>query len=154
MLFLLFRLGEARYALEARRLAEVLPLIGLKPLPGSPAGVAGVMNLRGAPLPVLDLSALALRRPAQRLLSTRIMVVRDDAVDGTLRLLGLIAEQATETVRRDPGEFCAAGIDNPTTPYLGPVLPDPLGLIQWIEPRRLLPDSVASMLFLRVEEAT
>ena len=76
MLFLLFCLGADRYAIEAAQVSEVLPLITIKALPQAPPGVAGVINLRGAPVPVIDLSALALGRSASPWLSTRIVVVR------------------------------------------------------------------------------
>ena len=41
MLFLLFRLGHDRYALEARRVVEVVPLLALKKIPQAPRGVVG-----------------------------------------------------------------------------------------------------------------
>ncbi len=64
MLFILFQLGSDRYALPAGQVAEVLPLVALKALLGAPAGVAGLIDYRGTAVPVIDLSALALGRPA------------------------------------------------------------------------------------------
>ena len=49
MLFLLFQLGKDRYALEASRVVEVVPLLALKQLPQAPKGVAGIFNYRGPP---------------------------------------------------------------------------------------------------------
>src|SRR5688572_9662286 len=108
MLFLLLQLGTDRYALDARVVAEVLPLVTLKQLPRAPAGVAGVFDYRGAPVPVIDLCELTLGRPAQRRLSTRIVLTHHDTGGGERRLLGLIAENATATLRRDPAEFTAS----------------------------------------------
>jgi chemotaxis-related protein WspB len=152
MLFLLFRLGEDLYALEAGRIGEVLPLVRIKSLPGTPAGIAGLINHRGAPVPVIDLSVLTMGRPAPHKLSTRIVLVRDTASDGTPRWLGLVLEQATETLRRDPGDFLSSGLGNAGRSYLGPVLPDDRGLIQWIDPRKLLPEDVRDMLFCDLAE--
>jgi len=50
MLFLLFQLGQDRYALEASRVIEVLPLVSLKRIPQAPRGVAGLFNYRGRPV--------------------------------------------------------------------------------------------------------
>ena len=152
MLFLLFQLGSDHYAIEAAQVSEVLPLIAIKALPRAPPGVAGLINLRGVPVPVFDLSLLALGRPAPPRLSTRIVVVRYYAPDGVPRSLGLIAEQVTEIMRCEPSAFVAAGIANPTALWLGPVAPDPRGLIQWIDVARILPPSIRDLLSRALED--
>ena len=76
MLFLLFELEVDRYALPARDVVEVLPLVALKRVPRAHAGVAGVMEYRGQAVPVIDLCALVVGRAAARRVSTRILVVR------------------------------------------------------------------------------
>jgi chemotaxis-related protein WspB len=153
MLFLLFRLGQDRYALEAAQVAQVIPLVDVKKIPHAPLGVAGVFNFRDAPVPLIDLSQLALGRPAQVRLSTRIVLVRYPDAQGKARLLGLVAEQATETVRLEPGEFRDAGVTAEGAPYLGPVLTAPDGLIQWIDADKLLSASVREALFNTAEQA-
>ena len=153
MLFLLFQLGNDRYALEAGRVVEVLPLVELKGLPQTPPGVAGVFNYRGQPVPAVDLCALTLQRPAQECLSTRIIVVRCPGAKGQSHLLGLIAEQATETLRRNRQDFVNAGLKVDSAPYLGPVLLDMRGMIQWIHEDRLLPAHVRESLFTQAQFA-
>src|SRR6185503_19851205 len=101
MLFLYFQLGVDRYALDCSQVVEVVPLLGIKRIPQAPAAVAGVFNYRSKPVPVIDLSRLALGRPARPHMSARIIVVTYPGEDDTQHLLGLIAEKATETVRRD-----------------------------------------------------
>lgn len=157
MLFLLFQLGTDRYALAAQDVVEVLPLIALKQLPHAPHGVAGLLNYRGQPVPVLDLSLLALDRPAAQRVSTRLLITRCDVPDATGRpaqkLLGLLVERATEAVAKDPTDFVPAGVDSPAARYLGPVAPDPRGFIQRIDLAVLLTDELRAALFLaRVEE--
>lgn len=49
-----FRLGEQRFAVHLTRVREVLRLAGLRRLPGVERPMAGVMDLRGTPLPVYD----------------------------------------------------------------------------------------------------
>jgi purine-binding chemotaxis protein CheW len=50
-----FGLAAERYAVEARHVQEVHPFLDLTPLPGAPAFVLGIVNVRGRILPVLDL---------------------------------------------------------------------------------------------------
>ena len=50
----LFRLAEEMYAIAAALVREVLPLTQLTPIPCTPPFVAGVFNLRGRILAVID----------------------------------------------------------------------------------------------------
>jgi chemotaxis-related protein WspB len=147
VLFLVFQLGQDRYAFNTAHVAEVLPLVGITPVPQAPAGVAGVFNHHGTPVPVIDLSELTIGRPAERRLNTRIVLVHYPDREGTLRLLGLIAERASEVVRHEPTDFVSSGIVNGRTSCLGPVVADARGLIQWIDVGTLLSPAVRDVLF-------
>jgi chemotaxis-related protein WspB len=147
MHFLLFQLGKDRYVLDIGQVAEVLPLVRLKQIPQAPLAVAGVFDFHGDPVPVIDLSQMALGCPAQRYLSTRIILAHYPDGNGEKRLLGLIAERVTETIRREPSDFVTSGIDNDAAPYLGPVATDARGLIQWVEVGQLLTPAVRDLLF-------
>src|SRR4051812_49435313 len=131
MLFLLFQLGNDRYALEASRVVEVVPLLELKRIPQAPKGFAGVFNYRGRPVPAIDLCQLSLGEPAAERLSTRIIVTNCSDARGRGQLLGLIAKHATETLRREASDFVDPGFKFGSAPYLGPILLDPKGAIQW-----------------------
>jgi purine-binding chemotaxis protein CheW len=50
-----FGLASERYAIERRYVQEVHPLRELTPLPGTPAFILGIVNVRGRIVPVLDL---------------------------------------------------------------------------------------------------
>jgi len=147
MLFLLFQMGKDRYALEASRVVEVVPMLALKRLPQAPPGVAGIFNYRGRPVPAVDLCELATGTPARERLSTRIILVNYRPENGTEHLLGLIAENATEVLRKNSQEFVDPGITIGAAPYLGRVLMDAQGPIQWIHEQRLLPAQVRELLF-------
>ncbi len=111
MLFLLFQIGNDRYALDCRHAVEVIPYLALKKIPQAPRGLAGIFNYRGRPIPALDLCEMAFDRPARELLSTRIIVVNFiDPASRTEQCLGLIAERATGMMRRDENDFVNAGI--------------------------------------------
>jgi chemotaxis-related protein WspB len=146
MLFLLFQLGDDRYALEATHTVEVMPFVAVKRIPQSPRGVAGVFNYRGRPVPALDLCQLTLGRPARELLSTRIIVVNFADAVGKIQWAGLIAEQATGMMRREASEFIDPGVTVAAAPYLGPVLTDERGVIQLLRPEFFLSDAARQLL--------
>ncbi|MEX3775749.1 chemotaxis protein CheW [Pseudomonas sp. MYb118] len=147
-LFLVFRIGSERYALQASEIAEVLPRLPLKPVAQAPEWVAGVFAYRGAVVPVIDLSALAFGVAAQARTSTRLVLVNYRAHDGAeARWLGLILEQATDTLRCNPADFQPYGLDNRQAPWLGPVREDAQGLLQWVRVADLLDERVRALLF-------
>lgn len=147
-LYLLFRIGPDRYALDAGDVVEVLGMRGFKQVPGTPPWVAGMFDCRGVAVPAIDLSALAGSGAAVMVTSTRLALVRYQP-DGQAqaRLLGLILEQATETVHYDPAAFQPAGLDTPSARYLGPVLSDTRGMVQAVRVADLLPEAVRGLLF-------
>jgi purine-binding chemotaxis protein CheW len=55
---LVFAVGSERYALPATQVHEIRPLGWLTPLPGTPAFLAGLINVRGRIVPVVDLRPL------------------------------------------------------------------------------------------------
>jgi chemotaxis-related protein WspB len=149
VLFLIFQLGEDRYALEAQSLVEILPLAQVKALPQAPTGIAGILDFHGVTLPVIDLSALALGRPAAARISTRILIV--EIPNG--RRFALIAERANEMLRREAADFIKPEVTIEAAPYLGPVTRDSRGIVQWITPQKFFSPAVSDALFQQVREA-
>lgn len=148
VLFLQFRIAGERYALRAIEVAEVLPRLPLKPIAHAPDWVAGVFAYRGAVVPVIDLCALTFGTPARIRTSTRLVLVHYRPEQGSeTKLLGLILEQATDTLRCDPADFQPYGLDNRQAPYLGPVRKDEQGLLQWVRVADLLDDQVCALLY-------
>jgi chemotaxis-related protein WspB len=147
MLFILFQIGRDRYALSAGSIIEVLPLMNLKKVPCAPAAVVGVLNYRGTPVPVIDLNEMTVGQPAARRLSTRIILVKYPLDAEHSRVLGLIAEHATNMVQRSIQDFIETGVESEDARYLGRVTNDTGGLIQWIEVERLLTPEVRDVLF-------
>ncbi len=141
-LYLLFSLGKERYALAAREVVAVLPRVLLKHIPGAPAWVAGVFAFRGHLVPVIDLCHLSLGTPALQRTSTRTVLVHYQG-----RQLGLILEQASDTLRCAADDFRDYGLSSAASPYLGPVLETPGGLVQRIHIEQLLPADVQALLF-------
>ncbi|MCJ1887653.1 chemotaxis protein CheW [Pseudomonas sp. LA21] len=153
-LYLQFRLGADRYALDVHDVIEVLPLPVLKRVPEAPAWVAGLYVNRGEPLPVIDLSQLAFGHSAPRRTSTRLVLVRYRADEQAgEQHLGLILEQATHTLRRDPAAFHDYELDNGSARYLGPVLEDEQGLLQRVRVDQLLTAEARERLLRDAERA-
>ena len=147
MLFLVIHLGADRYALDVTEIEEVLPVVQMAQVPGAPPEVAGIFNYRGAPVPAIDLSQLTLGRPARNCFSTRIVVVRLVDERGVVRLLGVIAERATKTVRLAADSFKDAAVSCANALHQGSVIMDAEGMIQRAHFERLLPPSVRSQFF-------
>jgi chemotaxis-related protein WspB len=146
MLFLIFQLGEDRYAVEAKRVAEVLPLLELTRLPQAPKGIIGIFNLRGRPVPAIDLNQLTSGQPARERLTTRIIVIHHIDEDGNSQPLGLIAESVTQMLRKDAGEFVSSGVKLGSAPYLGPVLLEAAGPIHWLRAEHLVTEPIRQLL--------
>jgi len=141
MLFLVFQSGGHRYALDADRIVEVLPLVSVHEMARVPGEVAGLLIYRGASVPVIDLSQLLDGRPAVQRLSTRVVIAEYPLEDGERRLVGFIAERATETIRREITDFVHSRMVNAAAPYLGAVTTDARGLVQRVDITRILPAS-------------
>jgi chemotaxis-related protein WspB len=147
MLLLLLKIGQDRYALPASRMIEVVPLVSLKKIPQALPGVAGIFSYHGQPVPVIDLTELTIGTPCQRRVSTRIILVDYPDAAGQKQILGLMAEQASETVQRGKADFLNAGVAVKTAPYLGSVLMDRRGIIQCLEIEKLLSPQLRELLF-------
>jgi chemotaxis-related protein WspB len=149
MLFLLFELDGERYALDARDVAHVLPLVPVRPIPGTPPWIAGVIDHARAPVPVIDLAMLALGRPARAVMSTRLVLVRErpEADGAPLRLIALMLECATRTKSLAADAFGEGGIATPEARWLGPVAHDENGFVQWVKVDQLLDARVRALLF-------
>ncbi len=147
MLLLVFEAGNNRYGIEASEIIEVIPVVSFQRIPHAPVYVAGLLNYRGAVVPVIDLQALLGENPARRLLSTRIMVVRFPSAAGPDRQLGLLAERITETRRCEAADLQPAGVQPEGAKYLGPVLADSGSFVQKVTVSQILSEDVKRILF-------
>lgn len=147
MQFLIFHLDKDRYALATAGLARVLPLMELKSLPRAPSFVAGLMNLHGRAVPVIDLCRLACGRPHAARFDTRILLIDYALREGRTHPLGLIAEKVEGIASIDPAQLADAGVVNDGAPYLGKVGTHGGRIVQIITPEHLLTDDVRGLLF-------
>lgn len=132
MLMLLFYIGNERFAFGCDRVIEVIPRVNLKKIAHTPDYVAGMLNFRGVPVPVVDLCMLIEGRPCISRLHSRIILLKYPGEAGVTTILGLMAERVTQTVYHEPAEFIDSGIRIKETPFLDGVLTDKEGIIQRI----------------------
>jgi chemotaxis-related protein WspB len=148
MLMLLFYVGDDRYSLDSRRVVEVVPTVTLKKIHQAPEYIPGLFNYRGHLVPVIDLCHLIQGTHCRAYLSTRIVLVnchRQDAFDNDPlqrpQILGLMAERVTETLNKPESEFISPAIKVDASPYLGEIITDDRGMIQFVRVEHLLPES-------------
>jgi purine-binding chemotaxis protein CheW len=98
------RVGAGRYAFDVRDVREVEDRQQVTAVPGAPAGVIGVCNLRGAVLPVVQINDLL----AQEADGGRFIVVAD--VDGMVAGVTVDEILGVEPLPRDLEGEPAVGV--------------------------------------------
>ena len=145
MKVLVFHIGGDRYGLRLASIVRVLPLLELKQLPLAPDHVAGLMDLHGVSVPVIELSRLAGLPAAADHFDTRIVIVDYHGPDGVSHPLGLLASQVRGIRDIAPAALNDSGVLS--APFLGQVASDSDGILQLIELEQLLPPSLRAILF-------
>jgi len=141
MLMLLLSVGDDLYAIESAAVVEVIPRVSLRKVHHVPEYVAGLFQYRGAIVPVIDLCHLIRGTPSRFCLSTRIIMVSYPRLDRTPQYLGLVAEKITETFKKPQTELVNSGIRVKEAPYLGGILMNEKGIIQYIHLEKLFADA-------------
>ncbi|MCD6308884.1 MAG: purine-binding chemotaxis protein CheW [Candidatus Latescibacteria bacterium] len=147
MLLLLFKCGNERYGIDVRQVIEVAPLVRFKKIPKTPEYIACLFNYRGSVIPVVDLTALLTGTPSRQMRSTRIILILYLDSKGAVRILGLVAEKVTDTVKYCESDFQSSGITSEEGAYLDTVAVDRNEMIQLVEPQKILPESLQQLLF-------
>jgi len=99
---------------------EVVPCAALKSAPGAPQAVAGILNYRGGPVPVVDCGVLLAGNPCPVHFSTRIILQRL-AIGGRDRVLGLMGENVTRVQEFEESDFVEPGARAADFPFAGRV---------------------------------
>ncbi|MGI8906377.1 MAG: chemotaxis protein CheW [Candidatus Sumerlaeaceae bacterium] len=146
-LFLTLRIGTDYYALAGADVVEVLPLVNLKSFPQAPLGIAGLFDYRGATIPVVDLTLLAMGANSNVSMTTRIAVLNYAPVGSDGNLLGVMAEEMTDTFHAAAEDFVVTGVDAPQAAYLGPVMKRGERIVQRVDVSQLLSPEVRESLY-------
>lgn len=95
--YLTFRLGEEVFALDITKVREVLDFTTLTKVPRMPAFMRGVINLRGAIVPVVDLRLKFGLTAAERTVNTCV-IITETTVEGETTVLGALADSVQEVL--------------------------------------------------------
>ena len=102
--FLTFLLGREVFAMDIRTVREIIQYGSLTPVPLMPDFVRGVINLRGAVVPVIDLNA-RFGRPVAEVGKKTCIVIFDAVREGERTELGLLVDAVSEVVDIPVGQI-------------------------------------------------
>jgi len=148
MLYLFFSLGNEKYALASEPVRQIVPNVRLRPLPGSPAWIKGLLNYHESVVPVIDLSTLTQGQPVPDVLGSRIILI-ERGTEG-VRLMGLLAEKVLEVHSISEDEIRSSGVQASGASGLGRVAIQHGEMIHIVAFDDLLSDEQKSELFLEV----
>lgn len=98
--YLTFILGGEEYGIEILKVQEIKGWDSATPIPNSPEHVLGVLNLRGAIVPIVDLrKRLGLENAAYG--PTTVIVVAKTTVEEHERTVGLVVDAVADVYRLD-----------------------------------------------------
>ena len=147
MLLLMFRTGKVQYAIDTKRVVEVVPRVDFRALPHSPAYLQGLLGYRGQVVPVIDFSVLVGNLPCPDLLSSRVILTAFTSQNGRSRLIGLLAENVSRVHHVELDQVISPAMNLEEAPYLGGVLNRGDGWVQLVVADKLLSVRMQAALF-------
>lgn len=98
---LILHLADEAFAIPATAVREILDLVPVTRVPGAPACLDGVINVRGRIVPLADLRVLFGMPCRQADVHTRIVVV-ELTLDGDPVTVGILADAVRDVTAIDP----------------------------------------------------
>lgn len=102
--YLKFKLAQETYALEVKRLREVMGFSEITKVPRMPEFIRGVINLRGEIVPVADLRLKFGMTITEKTADTCIIIIELDIGD-EMTLLGALADSVQEVIILEPSQI-------------------------------------------------
>lgn len=99
--YLSFKLDEEEFALDISKVREVLDFTKITKVPQTPDFMKGVINLRGAVVPVVDLNRKFEIRDTEKTMHTRIIISEVEMEVGQT-VLGVLADSVHEVMELEP----------------------------------------------------
>ena len=90
-------IGQEEYAIGILRVREILQFESITRVPGMPASVRGVINVRGSVVPVVDL-AIKFGLPETGITGRTCIVILEVALDGQSTVMGVMADSVSQVV--------------------------------------------------------
>jgi purine-binding chemotaxis protein CheW len=105
--YLTFMLAREQFAIGILAIKEIIEYQGVTEVPMMPPCVRGVINLRGAVVPVVDLPA-RFGRPSSEATKRTCVVIVETQSDGERQVMGLVVDAVNEVL-----DIAAADIEPP-----------------------------------------
>ncbi|MCP3057687.1 chemotaxis protein CheW [Myxococcus sp. K38C18041901] len=102
--FLSFMLAGEEYGVGILRVREIIEHRPITRVPGMPAAVQGVINLRGSVVPVVDL-AVKFGLPPRPITRWTCFVIVEVSLDGRQSAMGLLADSVSEVLELGPEDI-------------------------------------------------
>ena len=93
--YLTFAVGDEEYAVGILQAKEIIELGAITTVPNAPKHIRGVINLRGAVVPVVDL-AVRFGRTAAEATRRSCIVLVDVRHGSTTSIMGIVADRVTQ----------------------------------------------------------
>ena len=117
-----FAVGDGDYALDIMRIKEIINPLPVTAVPKSPSFIEGVVELRGAILPVVDLRKRFDLPAGEITRSTKYLIVAID-VAGRRMIVGLVVDGVSEPLRLPRSEVRPAPLlTQGATPYFSGIV--------------------------------
>ncbi|MGE5466911.1 MAG: chemotaxis protein CheW [Ignavibacteria bacterium] len=102
--YLTFLLGEEMFAIGILSIREIIEYGYLTEVPMTPPFIRGVINLRGAVVPVVDLAVRFEREPRETTKRTCIVIVEVEAANGS-QDMGIVVDAVSEVLEIPHGDI-------------------------------------------------
>ena len=102
--YLTFVLGREIFAINILNIKEIIEYGQLTEVPKMPAFIRGVINLRGAVVPVIDMAA-RFDKPAADITRKTCIVIIEVAHAGGTQVVGIMVDAVNEVVDIEPGNI-------------------------------------------------
>jgi len=102
--YLTFTLGDETFAMDIRTVREIIQHGAMTVVPLMPAFVRGVINLRGAVVPVIDLQS-RFGRPVAQFGKKTCVIIFDVGPEGDKVELGLLVDAVSEVIDIAPSQI-------------------------------------------------
>src|SRR4051794_20941797 len=102
--YLTFMLAREQFAIGILAIKEIIEYHGVTEVPMMPPCVRGVINLRGAVVPVVDLQA-RFGRPSSEATKRTCIVIVETQAEGERQVMGLVVDAVNEVLDIAPTDI-------------------------------------------------
>lgn len=102
--YLTFYVAGEEYAVTVLKVTEIIECVTLTHVPGTPPWIRGVLNLRGAVVPVVDLSVKFGLAPTELTRRTCVVMVEIEH-DAERLVLGVMADSVNQVIELGPEQI-------------------------------------------------